>query len=1150
MPTIGSVRLTPTNPRPGQTVVVEVLDPTGEPLPAASVVMDGRPGAVHHLQYPSEGTRKITVRASGSNGVETKEITIPVTGAPLTFSDPHATVPQTAMMHVRQAQGRPYEATFTLGSKPQTPAVTPKPRPNGPVIPLPHGPHGPVFKPKGVLDRIISKHGTPVESNVRPMLPINRGDGTPIKLKTTITSMGEADIDKLIAAERKQPQRTFVWDFGDGTTATTTSATVAHDYFAALGPNDEHGIFTVKCTSPSDKVTVSRTLVVHSAYAICKKQGAIVPHLEADLYATKGPLGFTGTFTVHNIEDFPIVLDHLAIVPLSNHPDDPAIPSFTPLGTPIAIAAKSSSVVSVNAPYTNALPDSAPGFTVYYGGSGNGTKVRFSHTFELSVSDQRTPPPASPGFNPPHNSGPVHVWPWQEVEKGIDSAFKNINVLTRNSTVVDPVSGTVAVSLGRNSAVAGSSKMRVAVDSILGAVSAPLYVARLGAITKNVEHSIAPHILPRPLPDPRPGPFPKPFPIPKPLPTPTPLPSPPPPPAPGGISAGQVCDPDNLTAEELAQAQAGDLVCQLTNETSQVTMPARFMNARKGDVILSPGGPSIIGQLLHQVDPPQAYSHSGMMTRNFDEITHSTASEERLPKHMSGMVDGSDGFDPNSLKYVWPGVIRQSVDAAVNGEDFTDPEGEKWNISSFSPHAVGLTHNDNFEIVPPLVVKPDPFEETPAVRAALQAAAVEAANGAGRPNVRSKSHYRFFGYTDPVSILSPAGADAGWASGTYGTVCSSFVWSVHHKLGHHLEALTNVVMPTDLEAADVANGAQVRPNNPDGLYLYTAAERRLAAQWLYDYIYDLAEDKAGWFGTLLTDAPDDTANQFVNTFASDDANGQDSDAWQQTGDAVAISPNNILFWDPPSKGGLYGFAEPLQYRESRVETYTISRWKKVLTKGKVHGLVTCNGAGVGGATVQAYDGKVTTTAVDGSYTLTDVPFGSYSLKAQKVIGGVFDSGSTVINLSSADLAANIALQAPPDRYRKVQLYVDFYGVDDESWPWSDEINNPGPEYYELELGPDRLTNVKKLEYKWGGELRVEYQIVATLLANNDVEIGVWCQLYEGTDEDTDDLDGTSLMSFKVPAEQAVGSTLRTDNTDEGGDWSQLAVTAKNVRNNA
>jgi len=233
-----------------------------------------------------------------------------------------------------------------------------------------------------------------------------------------------------------------------------------------------------------------------------------------------------------------------------------------------------------------------------------------------------------------------------------------------------------------------------------------------------------------------------------------------------------------------------------------------------------------------------------------------------------------------------------------------------------------------------------------------------------------------------------------------------------------------------------------------------------------------------------------------------------------------------------------------------VESYTISRWKKVLTKGKVHGKVTYNGAGVGGATVQAYDGLVTTTAADGSYTLTDVPFGSYSLKAQKVIGGVFDSGSAVINLSSADLAANIALQAPPDRYRKVQLYVDFYGVDDENWPSSDEINNPGPEYYELEVGPDRPTNLKKLEYKWGGELRVEYQIVATLKANNDVEIGVWCQLYEGTDEDTDDLDGTSLMSFNVPAEQAIGGTLRTDNTDEGGDWSQLAVTAKNVRNNA
>jgi hypothetical protein len=1145
MPVIGSVRLTPTNPRPGQTVVVEVLDANGVALPASSVVMDGRPGGVHHLQFPTEGSQKILVRAAGPNGPETQEVVIPVAGEPVTFRDPHSTVRRTAMMHVRQSQTSPYQATFSLGAQAAlpTPSAPTRPLPHGPRWPLPHLPERPLPGRRGVLGRVLRKHGTAVGTHVQPIIGTKGREGGTLTLTSQVIAMGSADIAKLIAEEGKAAHQTFTWDFGDGTTATTTTATVDHDYFAALGPNDDHGIFTVSCTSVSDNVTVSRTLVVHSAYAMCKAQGAIVPHLEPDLYATKGPVGLTGTFTVHNIEDFPLVLDHMAIVPLTNQPDDLAIPTFTALATPIAVAAKSSSVISVNAAYSAALPSSAPGFTVYYGGQGQGTKVRFSNTFEVSVADQHKAPPSlpTPGGADGHGTGPVHTWPWQEVEQGIDAAFRGIDVLQRNSTVVDPMTGTIAVSLGRDTVQAGSARMRATVDTILGAATAPLYA-------RHVERVLAPRLLPRPLPHPIPRPLPHPLPHPGPTPGPMPAPIPSPPPTPGSVAEGQICDPDNISDTDLAQAEAEDLVCQPTTDEMQVTMPARFMNARKGDVILSPGGVGIIGQLLRQVDPPQKHSHSGIMTRNFDEITHSTGSEERLPDHMVGVVNGSDGFDPQALKYLWPGVVRQSVDAAIHGEDFIDPDGKKYSIASFSPHAVGVTHNDNFEIVPPLVVKPDPFEETPAVRAALHAAAVEASTGAGRPTVRSKSHYRFFGYTDPVSILTPSGPEAGWANGTYGTVCSSFVWSVHHKLGHHLEASTTSVLPTDLEPADVAAGAEVRPNNPDGLYLYTATERRTAAQWLYDYIYDLAEEKAGWFGGLLTDAPDDTANQFVNTFANDNADGKDSSTWQQTGDAVAISPDNILFWDSPSEGGLYGFAEPLQYREPRVETYTVSRWKKVLTKGKVHGRVTYQGQPVGGASVQVYDGKSTATAADGTYTLVDVPFGNYALKAQKVIDGVLASSSSTVILNQADLPVDISLQAPPDRYRLVQLYVDFYGVDDESWPFSDEINDPGPEYYELELGPDKPTNTQNLTYKWGGEVRVEYDITCRLLVNNDVDVEVQCRLYEGTSEDTDDLDGTSSMTFSVPRDQAVGNTLRTDNTDEGGDWSTLAVTVKNAQN--
>ena len=114
------------------------------------------------------------------------------------------------------------------------------------------------------------------------------------------------------------------------------------------------------------------------------------------------------------------------------------------------------------------------------------------------------------------------------------------------------------------------------------------------------------------------------------------------------------------------------------------------------------------------------------MTRNYDELTHSTASVERLIDHTRGTM-GSDGLQPDALKYLWPGAITQQIESAVKGELFPDPEnGREYNIAHFGPDTIGLTHNDRFVIVPPLVVKPDPLQETADVRARLHAVAAEA----------------------------------------------------------------------------------------------------------------------------------------------------------------------------------------------------------------------------------------------------------------------------------------------------------------------------------------------------------------------------------------------------------------------------------------
>jgi hypothetical protein len=184
------------------------------------------------------------------------------------------------------------------------------------------------------------------------------------------------------------------------------------------------------------------------------------------------------------------------------------------------------------------------------------------------------------------------------------------------------------------------------------------------------------------------------------------------------------------------------------------------MNARKGDIVLSPGGNGFIGNLLRQVDHPQRYSHSGIMTRNHDQITHCTMNEDRLMAYpvgkdsLTGDPQPVDGFRPDAVKYGWPGVITQTVENAVTEEPFLDPETanlpsdqQKWYaLQSFGAQPVGMTIDQSWEIVPSLVVMPDPFEETVALRTALHAIADDAAAQTG------KGHYRFFCYSDPTTL--------------------------------------------------------------------------------------------------------------------------------------------------------------------------------------------------------------------------------------------------------------------------------------------------------------------------------------------------------------------------------------------------------------
>lgn len=1171
---IGSIIVTPIKPRRGESVRVEVLDPQGQSLEGGAdvrVTLNGVPGALQWLQFAKAGDHTVVAQAQSGDACERETTKLTVEANALMFrSTGNVTeAAQIPIMRLTQSQTNPYVATFALGTGYKLGALHPtrvrRVREHKLTDIARTRTRRLSLAERGAARRRVRETTpsmkSPLERELseiaiaRDVLPGREGVRTSKnrRVETKIYDLGSASVDSVLDRVMKGIKARYEWAFGDGTTAVTTVPYVAHDFFHQLQHAAEPVRFHVSCRVVHEGIEIKRTLNLVSAYALCKAHGTIVPHVTAEIYAHKWLLWFTSSMTVYNVEDVALTLDKQAIVPLSDSPTARETPkSFTKLASPIVLAPKSSTLISVSTPIGGVVPDDAPGFTLYYAGRApDGTPVRINSIFEVPLAE-RDQNPKLP------NWGGILVartWPWEEVMVAIEQVRGNPapHEIAPEKVQLDKVTGTIASTWSGVRDVAKLRRTRIMNDRVMSkrlapvysrnlaveVEAAPLHLARGAAsrrVLKSTELPTRPgsHLL-FPMsghhstsPQPQPGP-----------------------PSAGPIQEGEICDPDNLTEADLATAESKQLVCQLTGDVEEVMMPGRFMNARKGDVILSPGGTGLIGNLLRQVTPSQLYSHSGIMVRNYDELTHSTASEEYIDEYIEA-EEPTDGLPEDMIKYMWPGVVTQPVEAAVSGENYTHPDdGKHYSISSFSAHSVGVTHNDQFVMVPPLVVKPDPLEETDDIRTKLHDVA-EAARAMGyRPGGAPKSHYRLYCYTDPtIGQTTTAPATAGWAAGTAPSVCSSLIWMSAKSKNVPLESDQAFVMPADLEAKDVAAGAFVNPATPDGLYTYTAAERLAAGTWLYDTIYYMGYDAAGWLGEVLTDAADDLANQLCNAFTNDNPD-KDSEDWQVQKDANAVSPDNILWWDGPSKGGLYGYTEPLIYREPRKEPYPISRWKKVVLWGNITGTVKFKGEVVVAANVRVYDGKSTITNASGKYTLSKVPLGNYSLTAWKVIEGNYCSITKTINLNAENMTADLELQPPAEDFRLATVYFDFWGEDFEDWPWDNEYTDPDSESVQIELGPDRLINSFSRTYKWGGELRAEYKFTLKLLVGNVVDVQIDCKLYEGTSEGTDDLDGWASLSLQVPMDETRAGTLRVWNTeeDEGEDQGILTVSLKNEQNN-
>ena len=377
--------------------------------------------------------------------------------------------------------------------------------------------------------------------------------------------------------------------------------------------------------------------------------------------------------------------------------------------------------------------------------------------------------------------------------------------------------------------------------------------------------------------------------------------------------------------------------CSYTRD--DVTIQAVYVaNAYRGNLILCPGGANgQIGGLLHQLDPPQHYSHMGIVVADYDLIRNCTASPSRMTsdEYYSGSVLGVsapvDGLDVDHVQYGWPGSVTQSaeqiffadrygdaltppgLDAPYHGADLVDkesPSGKAFAIAAMSFDGVW----DDGTWIPALVVKPCPLLETPEVRAAIERIADEA--------MKIDAHYRFYCYSDGAigndpNYLGPAtevpAAQPDWdpasmkwvdwsdpatvhwkkVPATIPAVCSSFVW---HAIQNANKAaspkLTLDWAETPAEALGEKGGACRRAMPPDwtadtrdpytldGLYTYDEESRKRAGDWLNDSLADevftslkSALADKGGLGKALADALDTVGRPSFIAAASGGAGG-------------------------------------------------------------------------------------------------------------------------------------------------------------------------------------------------------------------------------------------------------------------------------------
>ena len=157
------------------------------------------------------------------------------------------------------------------------------------------------------------------------------------------------------------------------------------------------------------------------------------------------------------------------------------------------------------------------------------------------------------------------------------------------------------------------------------------------------------------------------------------------------------------------------------------------------------------------------------------------------------------------------------------------------------------------------------------------------------------------------------------------------------------------------------------------------------------------------------------------------------------------------------------------------------------------------------------------------------------------------SATVEVNLSQSVQTLDITLQPPADAYRCIQVEARIQTTDDESWPWDDEHADTH-HFREVLVGPWDTHEEVYFEQRMGGEIRIELRFIIDLEMDRSVKVNINAKMYEGTSEDTDDLeDEKNCTEFRVAKGKQRNGSIRLYNDEfAGGDVSNIRFTITNL----